>query len=237
MHKMMKKKLRALCRRYLFTQNTIRYQVEWARLEAAFKRLPQSDLLFDGGAGSGEFLRLALASGVTKKVVALEYDPQNYQRLEENLGNDPRARLIRGSLLDVPLADASADVVMTTQVLEHIVDHEKAASELIRVLKPGGYALVSVPHPPEPFPNEGHVREGYLEKDLVDLFGALGCELLHTDYFLTRSTIHRILAAEKLPFKGMFIPVGLINAEAGMSDEQRRADTPFGILCLFRKNV
>lgn len=231
----MKKTLRALCRRYLFTQNTIRYQVEWSRLMAAFDRLPQAEILFDGGAGSGEFLRLALESGAAKKAIALEYDAQNYERLEENLGQDTRVDLIRGSLLEVPLKDETADIVMTTQVLEHIIEHEKAASELMRVLKPGGYVIVSVPHPPEPFPNEGHVREGYFEKDVRALFEPLGGKWLHTDYFLTRSTIRRVLAAERLPFKGLYIPVVLINAEACMSDEERKNDTPFGIVCLFQK--
>lgn len=231
----MKKTIRALCRRYLFTQNTVRYQVEWARLKAVFSRLPQAKILFDGGAGSGEFLRMALESGFTQKSIALEFDAQNFERLKENLGQDSRAQLIRGSLLDVPIENDIADVVMTTQVLEHIVDHEKAASELIRVLKPGGYAIISVPHPPEPFPNEGHVREGYHEKDLRALFEPLGCRWLQTDYFLTRSTIRRILAVEKLPVRGFYIPVSLINAEAGMNEEMRRQDTPFGIVCLFQK--
>ena len=49
---------------------------------------------------------------------------------------------------------------MTTQVHEHIEDHERSAAELGRVVKTGGHLIVSVPHPPEPFSSSGQVREG-----------------------------------------------------------------------------
>lgn len=68
-----------------------------------------------------------------------------------------------GSLVDdvgvleaLPYDDASADVVLCTQVLEHVEDPAAAVSEIGRVLAPGGTALVSThgvfvyhPDPPE----------------------------------------------------------------------------------------
>lgn len=227
--------LRPLLRRFCYTPNTIRYRVEWPRLREAFAKVPKAAVLFDGGAGSGEFLRRALAAGFAEKVIALEFDAGNFTRLQENLGADPRATLIRGSLLDIPLENESADMVMSTQVIEHIEDHEKAAAELCRVLKPGGHALITVPHPPEPFPNDGHFREGYTEADLTALFQPHGMTPLHTDYFLTRATSDRMGRAWKLPAHGVFLPVSWIDAESGLTAEQRRAGTPYGLLMLFRK--
>lgn len=227
--------LRPLLRRFCYTANTIRYRVEWPRLRDAFAKVPPADTLFDGGAGSGEFLRRALAAGFANNVIALEFDAGNFARLEENLGGDPRARLIRGSLLDIPLENESVDMVMSTQVIEHIENHEKAAAELCRILKPGGHALITVPHPPEPFPNDDHFREGYTDADLITLFAPHGLTPLHTDYFLTRSTTNRMLRAWKLPARGVFLPVATVDAETHLSAAQRRADTPFGILMLFQK--
>lgn len=227
--------LRPLLRRFCYTANTIRYRVEWPRLHEAFVKLPVAHTLFDGGAGSGEFLRRALAAGFAKNVIALEYDPLNFMRLQENLGHDPRARLIHGSLLEIPLDDESVDMVMSTQVIEHIQDHEKAAAELCRILKPGGYALITVPPPPEPFPNDDHCREGYTAEDLTALFAPRGFTALHTDYFLTRATTDRMLRAWKLPLRGVFLPVASVDAETHLSAEDRRAGTPFGILMLFQK--
>jgi len=229
--------LRPLLRRFCYTANTIRYRVEWPRLHEAFAKLPVAPTLFDGGAGSGEFLRRALGAGFANNVIALEFDAVNFKRLQENLGHDPRARLIRGSLLEVPLDNESVDMVMSTQVIEHIQDHEKAAAELCRILKPGGHALITVPHPPEPFPNDDHCREGYTADDLTALFAPHGLVALHTDYFLTRATTDRMLRAWKLPLRGVYLPVASVDAETDLSAEARRAGTPFGILMLFQKAV
>lgn len=66
--------IRALLRRFLYTQNTLRYRVEWNRIEDAWKHIGKVESLFDGGAGSGEFARKALMAGYCNRVTALEFD-------------------------------------------------------------------------------------------------------------------------------------------------------------------
>jgi ubiquinone/menaquinone biosynthesis C-methylase UbiE len=231
----MTSRLRTWLSQIVYTPNTIRYRVEWRRLREALEITGPVEHLFDGGAGSGEFARKILAEGRARRVTALEFDAGNFACLQAKLGRDPRVTLHQGSLLDIPCADESFDLVQSTQVIEHIEDHETAARELIRVLKPGGHALITVPHPPEPFPNEGHVREGYTEAALRELFEPLGCRLKHTDYCLTRGTVKRMMAVERLPLRGLFVPVALVDAEKHLTAAERRADTPFGILALFQK--
>lgn len=51
-----------------------------------------------------------------------------------------------GSAEDIPLADNSVDTVFCVQVLSQVPHPEKAMSEIRRVLKPGGIAIVCVPH-------------------------------------------------------------------------------------------
>ncbi len=46
----------------------------------------------------------------------------------------------------LPFQDATFDVVICLEVLEHLVDPESVAREIRRVLKPGGRALLSVPN-------------------------------------------------------------------------------------------
>ncbi|MBX7208026.1 MAG: class I SAM-dependent methyltransferase [Verrucomicrobiaceae bacterium] len=227
--------LRPLLRRFCYTQNTIRYRVEWRCLREAWRRIGRADHLFDGGAGSGEFARKTLDEGLCERVTAIEYDASNLSLLQRNLGRESAATTRHGSILDIPFADASFDVVQCTQVIEHIVEHEKAAAELSRVLKPGGHAIITVPHPPEPFPNEGHVREGYTEDDLKALFAPCGLTPLHTDWFLTRETLGWMMLASRLPLGGVYLPLALIDAEAGLSIDERRSRQPFGILVLFQK--
>lgn len=69
-------------------------------------------------------------------------------------------------LQDLPLADQSFDFIFASHVLEHIADDRKAITEIHRVLRPGGMAILPVPiachktiEYPEPDPKEDfHVR-------------------------------------------------------------------------------
>jgi SAM-dependent methyltransferase len=51
----------------------------------------------------------------------------------------------RGVLPSIDLPDASFDVVIASQVLEHIIRRQRLLREIRRVLKPGGHALIFVP--------------------------------------------------------------------------------------------
>lgn len=228
---------RSLARRWLFTFNTIRYRVEWPRIEHAIMTFtPHRGVIFDGGAGSGEFVRRCLGLGF-EKAIALEYDAGNYALLQTNAGRLPNVTTLRESLLEIPLPDASVDVVLSTQVLEHITDHQKAASELCRILKPGGHAIITVPRPPEPFPNPEHMREGYTEAELTALFAPYGMKALAHDWFLTRDTVDRMMSCAKLPARGQFVPVVLVDAETQLSPKERRALRPYGLLTVFEKQA
>jgi SAM-dependent methyltransferase len=45
----------------------------------------------------------------------------------------------------LPVQGQSVDVVICTEVLEHLSDPQSCAAEILRILKPGGMALLSVP--------------------------------------------------------------------------------------------
>jgi len=57
-----------------------------------------------------------------------------------------RASLLRGSLLDVPFTGGSFDLVVCTEVLEHLAQPEQALDELCRVSR--RFVLLSVPCEP-----------------------------------------------------------------------------------------
>ncbi|MBW2490961.1 MAG: class I SAM-dependent methyltransferase [Deltaproteobacteria bacterium] len=84
----------------------------------------------------------------------------------------------------LPFRDNSFDLVICSEVLEHIQDHKTAVSEAVRVLKPGKTLAVSVPrYLPERIcwalsdnyhtARNGHVRI-YKKKELVDLLESAG---------------------------------------------------------------
>jgi predicted SAM-dependent methyltransferase/rubredoxin len=53
--------------------------------------------------------------------------------------------LVNMDLTQIPHRDCSFNIVVCNHVLEHIPDDRKAAAELYRVLKPGGWAILQVP--------------------------------------------------------------------------------------------
>ncbi len=68
---------------------------------------------------------------------------------------------IHFDIQNIPFEDNTYDVVMANHVLEHIPDEYKATSELYRILKPGGWAILQVPINP-------NFKETYEDKSITD---------------------------------------------------------------------
>jgi SAM-dependent methyltransferase len=58
----------------------------------------------------------------------------------------PRVEVMHGNLAELPLADASVDVVVNFQVIEHLWDQTQFVRECARVLRPSGLLMVSTPN-------------------------------------------------------------------------------------------
>jgi len=61
---------------------------------------------------------------------------------------------LRAAVADVrelPFGDASFDAVYSMGTIEHFKDSERALAEMVRVLRPGGCAIVGVPNRHDPF--------------------------------------------------------------------------------------
>ncbi len=112
-------------------------------------RLKPGSVVLDAGCGSGRHLR-ALAKLPGLKIVGIDRSAKDVADALAGLKNMPDAlsfdyRVEAADINALPFADASFDCVICSEVLEHIPEHEKALSELVRVLKPQGHLVVSVP--------------------------------------------------------------------------------------------
>jgi SAM-dependent methyltransferase len=62
-----------------------------------------------------------------------------------SVDRDPSAAELRADVTDLPLNDASFDLILCLHVLEHVPDDRAAIRQLFRVLRPGGRAVIQVP--------------------------------------------------------------------------------------------
>lgn len=108
----------------------------WIRFSHALK---PGDLLADCGAGTGIFADEMRAHCC---VVALDDYEESLQLLRARLGEE---NVRRGSCTALPLADNSVEVLTALDVIEHVEDDRAATREFLRVLRPGGIAVITVP--------------------------------------------------------------------------------------------
>jgi SAM-dependent methyltransferase len=94
-------------------------------------------------AGCGEGYGADLISRIARRVIALDYDETTVAHVRARY---PRVEVMHGNLAELPLADASVDVVVSFQVIEHLWDQTQFVRECARVLRPSGLLMVSTPN-------------------------------------------------------------------------------------------
>ncbi len=94
-------------------------------------------------AGSGEGYGANMIADVATRVIGLDYDTSAVEHVRAAY---PRVEMIQGNLAELPLDDASVDVVVNFQVIEHLWDQGQFLRECLRVLRPGGQLLISTPN-------------------------------------------------------------------------------------------
>jgi SAM-dependent methyltransferase len=109
-------------------------------IEARTGRPPQGTRLLEIGPGLGNLLVEAAARGY--QVTGVEYSASSMQTANERLG---APAVLHGSLSSVELADASFDVAVLADVLEHTRDPLADLRRLWRVVKPGGALFIAIP--------------------------------------------------------------------------------------------
>jgi SAM-dependent methyltransferase len=100
--------------------------------------------VLDAGCGEG-FVHNQLASRLGRGVAFTGVDVSR-QALGEGRARGSRAALLHGSLLDLPFKGGSFDLVVCTEVFEHLAQPDQALDELCRVSR--RFLLLSVPCEP-----------------------------------------------------------------------------------------
>ena len=114
--------------------------------------LRPGDRVLDVGAGFGRHVYECARRGA--RVVALDYAADEVVQTKDTLAAmveageisaDKLIGVLRGDACRLPFPDDTFDIVITSEVLEHIQDDVAAIAEMVRVLKPGGRFAATVP--------------------------------------------------------------------------------------------
>lgn len=110
------------------------------------------DKVIDIGAGAGRHSFELYRRGAD--VIAFDQNADELADVEKmfvamaEVGEAPAgadARIQVGDALNLPYEDGTFDAVLISEVLEHVPEDDRAIAELVRILKPGGVAAVTVP--------------------------------------------------------------------------------------------
>ena len=150
-------------------------------LTARFKHLDlkRGDRVLDLGCGEGRHVHgLHMVGGLD--VIGVDLDEPSLEKARSGLAtlpdraeDDPfETRFETGNATALDFEDDSFDVLICSEVLEHLPDYDAALREIRRVLRPKGRLCITVPHawpericwqlapPPHgyPFQPGGHIR-------------------------------------------------------------------------------
>jgi SAM-dependent methyltransferase len=157
--------------------------------------LKPGTFVLDAGCGAGRHLSEAFRlKGVHVVGIDLNRDDalkaHNTIKIMRHEGEDGggSAQIFVSDITRLPFAGESFDIVICSEVLEHIPDHGQAAREIIRVLKPGKSLVVSVPrYLPERIcwalskdyhtEKGGHIRI-YRKRELIGLLESVGARCI-----------------------------------------------------------
>jgi len=105
--------------------------------------------ILDAACGRGfvlNFLRQVSACSLVGQDLEYRYVRRTYDQLA-----DRAVRLLNGDLCRLPFADRAFDKVILAEVLEHLEDDRAGLAEAVRVTRPGGTIVISVPNANYPF--------------------------------------------------------------------------------------
>ena len=112
--------------------------------------LNESGTMLDVGCGEGRHIFGIMQQSPEMKCIGLDMDNDSLHKAEEGYEyfksiSNVGAEFLKGSAYSLPFLDNSLDLIVCSEVLEHLHKYNDAVKEIHRVLKPGGKFYASVP--------------------------------------------------------------------------------------------
>ena len=149
------------------------------------QRIPVDARVLDIGTSTGTNLRLLKELGFSNRQGLDRSDEAIRWCAEKGFG-----RVEKGDACELPFGDGEFQLVLATDIIEHVDDDLRAITEIRRVLAPGGTAIISVPAFQSLWglqDDVSHHKRRYLKKPLLELIrhGRLACgDIFYFNYLL-----------------------------------------------------
>jgi SAM-dependent methyltransferase len=143
--------------------------------------VPTTAAVLDVGSGTGTNLRLLRELGFSN-VSAVDASDDAIRFCEEK-GLGP---VRKGDICALPCPDHAYDLILATDIIEHVDDDAGALAELHRVLRPGGIAILTVPAFPSLWGLQDRVslhKRRYRRRELEGRVTEAGLSLRSCFYF------------------------------------------------------
>lgn len=151
--------------------------------------------IVDIGCGDGAATSLAARVNPGHRIVGLDWSADALRHAQSRGLTLLRAEVEPAAL---PIASGRADVVIMSELIEHLIDPDSALEEARRVLKPGGTLLLSTPNLAAWY-NRGLLALGvqplFTEVSLRGVFGRPGSQVAGHLRLFTRRALVGLLAA------------------------------------------
>ena len=112
---------------------------KFTRICAAVRNELPCTAFLDAGCGDGRYLA-ALDTELPERIAGVDIAERIVETARARV---PRADLRQANLETLPFDDRTFDLVLSSQVIEHVLDAPTAVGELARVLRPGGRLVIS----------------------------------------------------------------------------------------------
>ncbi len=116
-----------------------------SRVYPEFFSIKQDERVLNAGFGDGP--QVIVYAGSFRSMVGIDVNAERLTRARRlmDVMNIRNVELFEGSVEQIPHADASFDVILAIDIIEHVEHPERFLAEMRRLIRPGGRMLITFP--------------------------------------------------------------------------------------------